>query len=153
MNFYLFVTITVPRPVELLVYLIEEFLFFNHYKFHKQKIAFHRATMKTYQDYLQSLGKKVHYIDALSDTYDVRILIPKLIKNGLKDLHIIDPNDNWLEKHINGVSKDIEVTWYDNPLFINTKNKLQFIKKLGKNRLLLFPAHPPSKNHIKNLLL
>lgn len=116
------------------IYLIEEFLFFNHYKFHKQKIAFHRATMKTYQDYLQSLGKKVHYIDALSDIYDVRILIPKLIKSGLKDLHIIDPNDNWLEKHINGVSKDIEVTWYDNPLFINTKNELSVFFKSSKKK-------------------
>ena len=91
--------------------------------------------MKTYQDYLQSLGKKVHYIDALSDTYDVRILIPKLIKNGLKDLHIIDPNDNWLEKHINGVSKDIEVTWYDNPLFINTKNELSIFFKSSKKKV------------------
>ena len=116
------------------IYLIEEFLFFNHYKFHKQKIAFHRATMKTYQDYLQSLGKKVYYIDALSDIYDVRILIPKLIKNGLKNLHIIDPNDNWLEKHINGVSKDIEVTWYDNPLFINTKNELSIFFKSSKKK-------------------
>ena len=30
------------------LYVVEEFLFFNHYKFHKQKIAFHRATMKSY---------------------------------------------------------------------------------------------------------
>ena len=29
------------------VYLVEEFLFFKQYPFHKQKIAFHRASMKT----------------------------------------------------------------------------------------------------------
>jgi len=27
-------------------YLVEEYLFFDQYKFHKQKIAFHRATMR-----------------------------------------------------------------------------------------------------------
>jgi len=65
------------------LYLVEEFLFFNHYKFHKQKIAFHRATMKRYSSYLSSLGFKVSYINAISELSDVRKLISKLIKNGL----------------------------------------------------------------------
>jgi len=34
------------------VYLVEEFLFFKQYSFHKQKIAIHRATMKQYADFL-----------------------------------------------------------------------------------------------------
>lgn len=34
-------------------YIVEEFLFFKQYKFHKQKIAFHRATMKRYADFIQ----------------------------------------------------------------------------------------------------
>jgi deoxyribodipyrimidine photolyase-related protein len=38
------------------VYLIEEYLFFRQYSFHKQKIAFHRASMKYYQRYLQEKG-------------------------------------------------------------------------------------------------
>ena len=62
------------------LYVVEEFLFFNHYKFHKQKIAFHRATMRSYSDYLRSLGFKVTYIDATSERSDVRKLIPNLIK-------------------------------------------------------------------------
>ena len=106
------------------LYVVEEFLFFNHYKFHKQKIAFHRATMRSYSDYLRSLGFKVTYIDATCERSDVRKLIPNLIKNGLEELHIIEPNDNWLEKHIKNTSKDISITWYNNPLFINTKNEL-----------------------------
>ena len=35
-------------------YLVEEFLFFKQYPFHKQKIAFHRATMKRYADFLKN---------------------------------------------------------------------------------------------------
>ncbi|WP_373397822.1 cryptochrome/photolyase family protein [Algoriphagus halophilus] len=33
------------------IYLIEEFLFFKQYRFHQQKLAFHRASMKAYQDF------------------------------------------------------------------------------------------------------
>ena len=38
------------------VVLVEEFLFFRQYKFHKQKLKFHRATMKYFQDYLDGKG-------------------------------------------------------------------------------------------------
>jgi len=34
------------------LFLIEEHLFFTHYKFHKQKILFHRASMKAYAEQL-----------------------------------------------------------------------------------------------------
>ncbi|MBC7615704.1 MAG: cryptochrome/photolyase family protein, partial [Pedobacter sp.] len=46
------------------IYLVEEELFFNQYNFHKQKIAFHRASMKFYESYLQSKHINVIYIDA-----------------------------------------------------------------------------------------
>ena len=38
------------------IYLIEEILFFKQVNFHKQKIAFHRATMKYYENYLIEKG-------------------------------------------------------------------------------------------------
>ena len=47
------------------VYLIEEDLFFGQYKFHKQKIAFHRASMKAYQKYLENKNINVHYIESI----------------------------------------------------------------------------------------
>jgi len=34
------------------IYLIEEWLYFKQYNFHKSKIAFHRASMKFYETYL-----------------------------------------------------------------------------------------------------
>ncbi|NNC94209.1 MAG: cryptochrome/photolyase family protein, partial [Chitinophagales bacterium] len=49
------------------VYLIEEYLFFKQYKFHKQKIAFHRASMKSYQHFLEAKNIKVQYIDSEMD--------------------------------------------------------------------------------------
>ena len=39
------------------LYLIEESLFFTHFNFHKQKIAFHRASMRAYEKQLLEKGK------------------------------------------------------------------------------------------------
>ena len=116
------------------VYLVEEFLFFSHYKFHKQKIAFHRTSMKAYADFLKDKGLSVNYIEATSETSDVRELIPELIHKGLETLHIIDPSDNWLEKHIKSVSESIAVEWYESPLFINTKEELSSFFKPSKKK-------------------
>ena len=118
---------------DMLIYLIEETLFFNQYKFHKQKLLFHRATMKFYEQYLTSNGYNVIYIEALNNASDVRVLIKKLIEDDVRELHIINPTDNWLEKRIRKFENTIDITWYENPLFINTKSELNsFFKKEKK---------------------
>ena len=38
------------------VFIVEEFLFFRHYNFHKQKLLYHRCSMKFYFDYLKDKG-------------------------------------------------------------------------------------------------
>ncbi len=115
------------------IYIVEEFLFFKQYKFHKQKIAFHRATMKAYQKYIVSKEKSTKYIDAITDLCDVRQLIPQLSNEGIETIHIIDPTDDWLKKHINSVSKHLEIHWFENPLFINSKEELSsFFKRTKK---------------------
>lgn len=45
------------------VYLIEEPRFFIDFKYHKLKIAYHRATMKSYYDYLKLNKIDVNYIE------------------------------------------------------------------------------------------
>ena len=107
-------------------YLVEEYLFFNQYKFHKQKIAFHRATMKFYESYLESKGVAVHYIDANSRLSDVRKLIPELGKKNISSLHIIDPCDDWLQKRIAAVSEKsgITIKEYETKLFLNNRKEL-----------------------------
>ena len=42
------------------IYLVEEHLFFRQFQFHKQKLAFHRATMQFYASYLKEKGKTVY---------------------------------------------------------------------------------------------
>ena len=44
------------------ILLIEEWLFFKQYPFHKQKIAFHRASMQCFAKKLSDAGFSVVYI-------------------------------------------------------------------------------------------
>lgn len=115
------------------IILVEEYLFFNQYKFHQQKISFHRATMKAYENYLIQLGKNVRYINAIDNLNDVRNLLPNLEKEGFTTIHLIDPTDNWLQKHIHQKKGNLEIIWYNNPLFINIKEELaNFFKPTKK---------------------
>ncbi|RNC86483.1 MAG: cryptochrome/photolyase family protein [Winogradskyella sp.] len=116
------------------IYLVEEYLFFKQYKFHKHKIAFHRASMKAYEDYLQSKGKNVIYIEANNDISDIREFIPILIEKGIELLHIINPTDNWLEKRINVFKSNLDIISYENQLFINTKDELSSFFKASKKK-------------------
>ncbi|MDC8006179.1 cryptochrome/photolyase family protein [Aureisphaera galaxeae] len=116
------------------VYLVEEYLFFGQYKFHKQKILFHRATMKAYEDYLTRKGFEVRYIEGTKKHSDVRKLIPWLVDEGFDALLIIDPTDNWLEKRIRSFEGKIDIQWFENPLFINTKEELSSFFKPSKKK-------------------
>ncbi len=71
------------------VYLIEEYLFFRHYKFHKQKIAFHRASMKCYQDYLERRGIEVFYIESSDSHSDIRELVAHLALQGIQNSNAV----------------------------------------------------------------
>jgi deoxyribodipyrimidine photolyase-related protein len=115
------------------IYIIEEYLFFKQYPFHKQKIAFHRASMKSYADFLRNKKKlEVNYIEAINDLSDIRKLIVKLSKQEVKHINYIDPTDNWLQKRIQKTSEEhgISTTEYTSPLFLNTKDELaNFFRK------------------------
>ena len=48
------------------VYMVEDPLLFRQYRFCRQKLMLHRASMKRYCDGLKEQGKSVHYIDAMT---------------------------------------------------------------------------------------
>jgi deoxyribodipyrimidine photolyase-related protein len=118
------------------IYLVEEFLFFNHYPFHKQKIAFHRATMKAYEVFLKNKKIEVHYIEAKSNDSDIRKLISTLKRQGITHINYIDPVDNWLQKRIENscVDNNITTTTFDSPLFLNTKEQLAGFFRTDKKK-------------------
>lgn len=107
------------------IYLIEEYLFFKQFKFHKQKIAFHRASMKAYQSYLEGRKKTVHYIDSSHELSDIREFHKELKDKKIGKINLIDPTDDWLEQRIQSLSDGCKINTLSNPQFLNTKQDLQ----------------------------
>ena len=111
--------------------LVEEYLFFNQFKFHKQKILFHRITMKNYQNYLEFKERKVKYIESNETESDIRNLLENLCLN-LKKIEIIDPEDYYIQKRILSFCKKnkIKLIIHENPSFITKKSELnEFFRK------------------------
>lgn len=103
------------------IYLIEDSLFFGdkhtQLQFHKQKLVFHRASMRSYFDTLKDSYSNIHYIEHDST---------KTIGNILDELQAdniicIDPTDYLLERRLRRRSENL--TLLSTPLFINTKEK------------------------------
>jgi deoxyribodipyrimidine photolyase-related protein len=118
------------------IYLIEEFLFFKQYAFHKQKIAFHRATMKSYQKFLEGKGNKVNYIESLNELSDIRKFDKYIAKSAIASVHIIDPTDDWLEQRIRKSTENCKLLIHPNPQFLNTKENLKHFFKKDKKFFL-----------------
>lgn len=118
------------------IYLVEEFLFFSQYPFHKQKIAYHRATMRFYESFLKSLGREVYYVEANEEISDIRKLIPKLKREGVTHINYVDTTDFWLEKRIQNQceAENIVTQQFESPLFLNTRQELQVFFRKDKKK-------------------
>ncbi len=118
------------------VYLIEENLFFKQYKFHKQKILFHRLTMKYYSEYLKRNEVHVNYIDSSNELSDIRNLIQEISKKGFKKIEYIDSVDYLIEKRIQNNAKEnnLELFKYQSQLFINENEDLTDFFKPEKKK-------------------
>ena len=119
------------------IFLIEETLYFNQYKFHKQKICWQRASMKYYESFLLSKGFKVQYIEATTQESDIRILLDGLQKSGFQEIHYVETVDNWLEKRISKKAKEIGIQCFihQSPMFLNSTEE---IHNFFKDRKRLF---------------
>ena len=108
-------------------YLVEEYLFFKQYPFHKQKIAFHRSTMKKYADFLiKEMNIDVRYIESIDSMSDIRLLLPKLKKMGVEHINYIDPVDSWIQKRLTQGCAEQKLSFerFASPLFVNTEHDL-----------------------------
>jgi deoxyribodipyrimidine photolyase-related protein len=107
MNIFLLLPIHLFSNIENLhnskVYIIEEPRFFTDFKYHKLKLAYHRATLKSYYDFLLSKKIDVKYIDFKDITL-------KFYKDFEKcNINMYDPNDNILLKKIQKILPNINV--------------------------------------------
>ena len=118
------------------VCIIEETLFFRQYPFHKQKIAFHRASMKYYQDYLIKKGFNTEYIESHKNESDIQKLITRLKTEGVIEIHFTEVVDNWLNKRLkkSAGKYSIKLVEYQSPGFLNTLDELR--KYFGERKKL-----------------
>lgn len=115
-------------------YILEEYLFFSHYKFHKQKLVFHRASMNFYESYLKSKGLEVHYVSALEEIHDIRKFILEL--ENVKEIHVINPVDDWLERRLKSSCEKCNVVLNikETSYFLNSEEDLKSFFKPDKKK-------------------
>ncbi len=133
--------------------MVEAFLYFRQYTFHKQKIAFHRASMKSFERAL-SQSKHTTYLSSQHEASDVRKLIPFLHEQGYKELGIIDPVDDWLMTRIETIANKlgIRLDRYESTLFINSHAELANHFKSDKVRFFQTTFYKSERRRL-NLLL
>lgn len=77
------------------VWVIEEPLFFTQYRFHRQKLILHRASMQEFAGRFAAMGIRVRYVESreIAKTEDACDL---LVRAGHSSVRVLQPNDNWL---------------------------------------------------------
>ncbi len=103
------------------VILVEEWLFFRQYRFHKQKLILHRASMKFYEAYLTNQNYTVQYIESMDEKNDTSLLIASLLEQKITNIHMAEVSDDWLSQRIQKACKkyNIALTIYPSPCFLN----------------------------------
>lgn len=128
-------------------YCIESDLFFKQYPFHKQKLLFHRASMRFYADSLIEKGYNLTYIEANHPCAHLPRLMEDLIKEGIQTIYFFDPNDYLLEKQIQQAFP-FEKVMYPSPNFLNTDLSL-----LGEKKTYFQTAFYINQRKIRSILL
>ena len=112
------------------VYLVEAPRFFRDetvpLRFHQQKLALHRSSLKAYQKRLAGRGYAVRYLDYALDS-EMGWLWDSLRQDGVELLHAADPVDHALEqKLVNGAkAAGIKLQLMDSPGFICSRDEIQ----------------------------
>jgi len=106
------------------VFLYEHPFFFTAYKYHKLKLILHRASMKSYSEYLS----KNHKVKYLEYDYEIELLFKKA-----NTINIYDPVDHDIMKKFQALTKKhgVKLQVHDSLLFICKVSDLEDYRKLG----------------------
>ena len=105
------------------LFLVEVWLFFRQYNFHKQKLVLHRASMKYFEYQLQQKKISTEFIESQDERNDIRTLVKYLAEKGISTIYYVDTTDNWLEKRLSTTSKKYNTSQYYGKRFIRKNSK------------------------------
>ena len=109
-----------------IVFLIEESLYFSEFKFHKQKLVLHRASMQRYKQYLEQNQIKVEYIEfhQLATTEAIANILQKY---QIEAVELYDVIDDWLNSRLVKALKlaSIELTIHSSQMFLTLESEFR----------------------------
>lgn len=132
------------------VLIIEHPEYFKKFKYHKNKIVLHRASLKFYEDYLKkNIKSKISYIEI--DDYSKQKL-KKILSKYDKILSYYIPNKELKEELIK-LSKNlsIDLEFLDNPQFLTKQSDLEKYKN-KKTRFRFHNFYVSQRKKFKILL-
>lgn len=138
---------------EHLIILAEDPYFFDRFSFHKQKLIFHRATLKAYEQFLIKKNFNVIYFDYQSCKKNLDKIFSLCKKNKISTLCYIDVIEKELDKKIKQWSKahGLKVERYNTPLFLLTPDDLP--KMIGTKKHYLMASFYTKMRKLFKILL
>jgi deoxyribodipyrimidine photolyase-related protein len=139
------------------VFIVEDPLFFRQYRFHRQKLLLHRASMKSYADQLMRLGKKVVYIDAkrLEHSGDIASVVAeqRFGRGKVSGLRVIDPEDHNLLLRLRAGCRRIglELEIVEDPNFLTSRDAIDAFAE-GKKKLFFTNFYIEQRKRLEILI-
>lgn len=120
------------------ILLIEAPYFFDRFTFHKQKLIFHRATLKAYEQFLIKKKLKVIYFDYTMCSNELEMVFSFCKKEEFKSISYIDVIEKELDETIKKFSKvyKFELIQHNSPSFLLSTNDLPKTFETKKHYLM-----------------
>ncbi len=134
------------------VFFFEDPLFFTQYRFHKNKLILHRATMKYAASYLEQNDFKTYYLNC-QDYPDLSTVFELLKKKSVSHIHTLNPTDYLLSRRLQRLAKkqEIELSLYESPLFLLDEETVS--SRMSENRNYLMARFYKKQRQAMNLLM
>lgn len=112
----------------------------TYYKFHKHKIVFFFAAMRSYRDELISHGHNVHYeefqkVTSKTEKHNYEsALADFIIKNKVTNAFVFEVEDKFFEKRLMDFFhvKEIPLTIWESPMFLTSRDQFKNYLKSNK---------------------
>lgn len=135
-----------------MVVFVEDPLFFRQYRFHRQKLMLHRASMKSYAASLADSGHNVRYIDA-RQLQSSQSIGEHLKRWKVRQVRMVDPCDDWLSRRVTRGLKAVGIAldWLEDPHFLTPISEINAYCQ-GKKKLFFTDFYTRQRKRLDLLL-